>query len=258
MLCACAGIRQAGAFGSTGGRSGMSKASTSSDCGGDGASRAPDSSPCIHMSRTVNASVTMLTEYQIPGGKNSRTLMSVSNQLSVCCSVGESFAILARASAREWYMAVASRRMRGSATPSSSSSVASGDAMEETVMESRLRMEVSIEDANPGRGCSPTAKPRAKLAASFQGERKNIPVPLRWRRAVLPSLPWVVCFLSFLAGLGLESAVYGWMTSTWSERVQSSHESSAARPHPASQPPQAKEAHPAGRTIGIGLRAIRP
>ena len=76
--------------------------------------------------------------------------MSVSNQLSVCCSVGESFAILARASARAWYMAVASRRMRGSATPSSSSSsVASGDAMEETVMESRLRMEVSIEDANP-------------------------------------------------------------------------------------------------------------
>ena len=151
MLCACAGIRQAGAFGSTGGRSGMSKASTSSDCGGDGASRAPDSSPCIHMSRTVNASVTTLTGYHIPGGKNSRTLMSVSNQLSVCCSVGESFAILARASARAWYMAVASRRMRGSATPSSSSSsVASGDAMEETVMESRLRMEVSIEDANPG------------------------------------------------------------------------------------------------------------
>ena len=102
------------------------------------------------MSRTVNASVTTLTGYQIPGGKNSRTLMSVSNQLSVCCSVGESFAILARASARAWYMAVASRRMRGSATPSSSSSVASGDAMEETVMESRLRMEVSIEDANPG------------------------------------------------------------------------------------------------------------
>jgi len=34
-------------------------------------------------------------------------------------------------------------------------------------------------------------------AASVEDEHDACMIPVWWRRAVLPSLPWVVCFLSF-------------------------------------------------------------
>ena len=36
----------------------------------------------------------------------------------------------------------------------------------------------------------------------------NLKIPVWWRRAVLPSLPWVVCFLSFFLSFTLGTSVF--------------------------------------------------
>ena len=65
------------------------------------------------------------------------------------------------------------------------------------------------------------ARTNARANTRKRGDTFSFKIPVWWRRAVLPSLPWVVRFLSFLLGTGL--ARTGTNTGTPLEKKEKRH-----------------------------------